>query len=153
VIRLLTTDDVARVDERLPLNRLGAGGDYLVAWDGETPIGHAHIAWNGTELGVPEIQDVYVAPAHRRQGVATALTLAAERLVAQRGHARCSLSFGIDNEAARALYTRLGYADAGVPPKRVHGTILLRGEPFEVDDTLLYLVKPVAVDFAAGRSS
>jgi GNAT superfamily N-acetyltransferase len=153
VIRLLTPDDLALVDEHLPLNRLEAGGDYLVAWEGETPVGHAHVAWAGTELGVPELQDVYVAPARRRQGIATALTRAAERLVAERGHERCSLSVGVANEAGRLLYDRLGYEDAGVPPKRVLGTILLRGRPLEVDDTLLYLVRDVAVDSAPARSS
>jgi ribosomal protein S18 acetylase RimI-like enzyme len=153
VIRLLAPDDLTLVEAHLPLNRLDAEGDYLVAWEGETPVGHAHVAWIGTELGVPELQDVYVAPARRRQGIATALTRAAERLVAERGHERCSLSVGVANEAARRLYERLGYGDAGVPPKRVLGTILLRGRPFEVDDTLLYLVRDVAVDSAPARSS
>jgi ribosomal protein S18 acetylase RimI-like enzyme len=153
LIRLLTPDDLALVDAHLPLNRLGAGGDYLVAWDGGTPVGHAHLAWAGTELGVPELQDVFVAPDRRRQGIATALTRAAERLVAERGHERCSLSVGVGNTAARALYARLGYTDAGVPPKRVRGTILLRGVPLEVDDTLLYLVRRVAVDSEPARSS
>jgi GNAT superfamily N-acetyltransferase len=151
--RLLGGDQVARVDEVLPLSRLDAGGEYLVAWDGDDPVGHAHLASSATELGVPEIQDVYVLPERRREGVATALTRAAEQLVAERGHDRCSLSVGIGNEAARRLYERLGYADAGVAPKRVHGTILIRGEPFEVDDTLVYLVKSVAVDLASSRSS
>jgi hypothetical protein len=45
------------------------------------------------------------------------------------------------NGAARKLYAKLGYADAGVDPVRVSGTIMLRGRPFEVDDTLVYLVK------------
>ena len=43
----------------------------------------------------------------------------------------------IDNEPAQALYRALGYVDAGVPPKRVQGTIQLRSGPLEVDDTLL----------------
>jgi hypothetical protein len=41
----------------------------------------------------------------------------------------------------RRLYDRLGYVDAGVEPVRVSGTIMLRGRPFEVDDTLVYLKK------------
>jgi hypothetical protein len=47
------------------------------------------------------------------------------------------------NVAARHLYAKLGYADAGVDPVRVSGTIMLRGRPFDVDDTLVYLVKAV----------
>jgi GNAT superfamily N-acetyltransferase len=152
-IRLLGDVDVAQVDEVLPLSRLDSGGEYLVAWDGDDPVGHAHLASSTTELGVPEIQDVYVVTERRREGVATALTRAAEQVVAERGHTRCSLSVGVGNEPARLLYERLGYVDAGVAPKRVHGTILIRGEPFEVDDTLLYLVKQVAVELAPSRSS
>jgi GNAT superfamily N-acetyltransferase len=86
VIRALIDGDVALVDAHLPLNRLDtwrvAGSTYLVAWDGDTPIGHAHVAWAGTELGVPEVQDVYVVPERRREGVAAALTHAAEQLAA-----------------------------------------------------------------------
>jgi GNAT superfamily N-acetyltransferase len=152
-IRLLGGDQVERVDEVLPLSRLDAGGEYLVAWEDDDPVGHAHLASSSTELDVPEIQDVYVLPERRRAGIATALTRAAEQLFAERGYDRVSLSVGIGNEAARQLYERLGYADAGVAPKRVHGTILIRGEPFEVDDTLVYLVKHIAVDLASSRSS
>ena len=152
-VRLLREAELELADSALPLHRLGGAGEYLVAWEGKTPVGHAYVAWAETELGVPELQDVYVLPARRREGIATALTGAVEQLVVERGHDRCSLSVGEGNEAARRLYERLGYADAGLAPKRVRGTILLRGEPFEVDDTLLYLVKRLAVDFAPSRSS
>jgi GNAT superfamily N-acetyltransferase len=137
----------------LPLHRLDGAETYLVAWEGSDPVGHAHVAWSETKLGVPEIQDVFVLPECRRRGVASALTQAAERLAASRGHRRSSLSVGIGNDAARQLYAKLGYEDAGVPLERVLGTIMLRGEPFDVDDTLLYLVKTLAVDFGAARSS
>ncbi len=40
-------------------------------------------------------------------------------------------------DAAQALYRARGYADAGIPPRRVVGTIELRTGPIEVDDTLL----------------
>ena len=89
------------------------------------------------------MQDVYVLPEQRRRGVASALTLGAERLAGKRGQARISLSYGIANDAARRLYEKLGYRDAGVPAERVEGTIVVRGEPLEVDDTLVYLVKDV----------
>jgi GNAT superfamily N-acetyltransferase len=157
VIRELTGDDVALVDAHLPLNRLdtwrAGSSTYLVAWDGPTPVAHAHVAWDGTELGVPEMQDVHVAPERRREGFAAALTRAAERLAAERGHDRLSLGVGVGNEPACRLYAKLGYADAGLLPKRLRGTILLRGEPFDVDDTLLYLVKPLGVDSGVARSS
>jgi ribosomal protein S18 acetylase RimI-like enzyme len=144
-VRPLSEEDVATVDEALPLNRLDQwrreGSTFLIAWDAGRPVGHAHLAWNGTKLDLPEIQDVYVAEDARRHGVATALTHAAEAEALARRHDRISLSVGTGNFAAQALYDRLGFEDAGLEPEHVHGTILLRGKPFEVDDTLVYLVK------------
>jgi GNAT superfamily N-acetyltransferase len=143
----LTRADFDRVDAALPLHRFTTWDEsstYLVAWDRGTPVGHANVAWTGTELGLPELQDVYVVPGRRNQGIATVLTAAAERLAAKRGHRRCSLSVSEGNVAARRLYERLGYRRADLPPKRVHGTITVRGEPFEVDDTLLYFTKSLA---------
>ena len=144
----LQPSEVAYVDRYLPLNRLdqqrAEGSTYLVAWDDDQPIAHAHIAWVGTHLGVPEIQDVFVVPERRRRGIAAQLTEAAEQEARSRGWDAISLSVSQDgNVAARQLYAKLGYADAGVDPVRTSGSIMLRGGPFEVDDTLVYLVKPL----------
>jgi GNAT superfamily N-acetyltransferase len=144
-VRPLEEGEVEVVDAYLPLHRLDQwrreGSTFLVAWDDGRPIGHAHIAWSGTKLGVPEVQDVFVAEEVRRRGVATELSLAAEREAAARGHDRISVSVGAGNFAAQALYDRLGFEDAGLEPEHIHGTIMLRGEPIEVDDTLVYFVK------------
>lgn len=155
-IRELRDDELARVDAVLPLHRLDPErvSTYLVAWENGEPVGHVHLAWRGTKLGVPELQDMFVLPARRGGGVGTALTREAERLIAARGQARCSLSVSEANLQARQLYERLGYTRADVPPERVRGTISLRGEPFEVDDTLLYFSKALPpVDFAGASSS
>jgi GNAT superfamily N-acetyltransferase len=144
-VRELDADEVPLVTAHLPLNRLSKPLDeastYLIAWDGDLPVGHAHIAWAGTHLGLPEIQDVFVLPDRRRRGIAGSLTAAAERKAHERGWKQISLSVGYRNHAARRLYEKLGYADAGVDPVRVVGTIELRGGPIEVDDTLVYLTK------------
>ncbi len=142
----LQPSEVGRVDRCLPLNRLDQqqadGSTYLVAWDGDQPIGHAHLAWAGTHLGVPEIQDIFVVPERRRRGIAAQLTGAAEQEARVRGWDSISLSVSKHgNVGARKLYEKLGYADAGVDPVRVSGAIMLRGRPFEVDDTIVYLVK------------
>lgn len=143
-IRPLDAADLDAVDAVLPLSRLASLQTYLVAWDDGEPVGHAHIAWEGGKAALPEVQDVFVLPERRRQGIGAALTQAAERLAAERGYDAISLSVSESgNDAARALYEGLGYRDAGIPPQRVQGTILIRGEPLEVDDTLLYLVKPL----------
>jgi GNAT superfamily N-acetyltransferase len=147
-VRLLKPSEVAYVDSRLPLSRLDQqaeqGSSYLIAWEGDEPVGHAHLAWEETRLGVPEVQDVYVVPERRSRGIATLLNDAAERAVRARGWDSISLSVSKDgNPGARRLYERLGYVDAGLEPVRVSGTIMLRGRPFEVDDTLVYLRKPL----------
>jgi GNAT superfamily N-acetyltransferase len=150
-VRGLTDAGFEQVDAELPLHRLGGGGTYLIAWDGTTPVGHVFVAWDETELGVPELQDMFVLPERRSEGVGTLLAQAAERAVAERGHERCSLSVGAENQRARRLYERLGYVRADLPPKRVTGTITIRGRRVEVDDTLVYFEKPV--DFSTLRSS
>jgi len=149
-IRRLAETEVERVGAVLGLARLHQGdGFYLVAWDGGEPLGHAHLALHDP----PELQDVSVRPEHRRRGVAGDLTRAAEREAAARGHDRLRLEVSIGEAAAQALYRKLGYVDAGLPPRRVQGTVLIRTGSLEVDDTLLTWEKRLAVDSASARSS
>jgi GNAT superfamily N-acetyltransferase len=143
-VRELTDADVPRIGDRLPLNRLESGQTYLVAWDGSDPVGHAHVAWEETTLGVPEIGDVFVPAELRGRGIGTELSAAAEQLARRRGHHQISISTSLANEGALRLYRRLGFRDAGLPPKRVRGTIIVRAGPIEVDDTLLYLIQDIA---------
>jgi GNAT superfamily N-acetyltransferase len=145
-VRELKPAEVATVDRHLPLSRLCQQVEeramYLIAWEDDQPVGHAHIAWTRTHLGLPEIQDVFVLPERRRRGIATQLTHAAEEEARARGWSSISLSVSQEgNSAARLLYAKLGYIDAGADPVRVSGPIMLRGRPFEVDDTLVYLTK------------
>jgi GNAT superfamily N-acetyltransferase len=143
-VRELTDADVERIGDRLPLHRLESAQTYLVAWDGRDPVGHAHLAWEGTLLGVPEIGDVFVPTELRGQGIGTKLSEAAEQMARRRGHREISISASVANEGALRLYRRLGYRDAGLPPRRVQGTIIVRAGPLEVDDTLVYLIKDIA---------
>jgi GNAT superfamily N-acetyltransferase len=152
-VRPLVSDELPLVDDRLPLDRLDQpGGDWLIAWDGDEPVGHAHVDWRPTP---PELQNVFVAESHRRRGIASRLSLAAEELVRSRGQTRIALDVDVDNAAARALYAKLGYRPAGTPPRRAAGTILLRGRPFSYDVMLIDLVKLLeeAVDLGPARSS
>ncbi len=139
-IRPLVPSEVESVGAVLGLARLRQGdGMYLVAWDDGEPIGHGHLALTDP----PELQDVEVRPEYRRLGVASALTARAEDEVRRRGFDRLQLTVSIGNVAAQSLYRRCGYADAGVPPKRVRGTVEIRTGPIEVDDTLLTWEKHV----------
>jgi len=133
-IRELTSSEVERVGSVLGLARLEQGnGFYLIAWDGDEPLGHAYLAVTDP----PELQDVSVRGRYRRRGVATALAASAEEMAVSRGFDRLRLSVSVGNDAARSLYARLGYRDCGIPPRRVQGTIQIRTGPIEVDDTLL----------------
>jgi ribosomal protein S18 acetylase RimI-like enzyme len=132
-IRQLADDEGERVAAVLGLARLGCDGFYLVAWHGEEPLGHAHLALSHP----PELQDVAVRAAHRRLGIASALTQAAEAEAAARGFDRLRVTVSDDNTAAQRLYRKQGYLETGIPPKRIVGTIIVRTGPIEVDDTLL----------------
>jgi ribosomal protein S18 acetylase RimI-like enzyme len=109
-IRPLVPDDVGRVSAVLGLARLYQGdGRYLVAWVGDEPVGHVHLALTDP----PELQDVSVRAEYRRRGIASALTVAAEREARDRRFDRLRLGVSVDNGAAQALYRALGYGDAG----------------------------------------
>ena len=145
-VRELKPGEVESAARQLPLNRLPqhveGRSTYLVAWEDTVPVGHAHIAWSGTHLGLPEIQDVFVLPELRHRGIASQLTHAAEAEARAQGWDRISLSVSQDgNPAASRLYAKLGYADVGAEPVRVLGQVMIRSGPLEVDDTLVYLVK------------
>jgi len=133
-VRRLEDDAAERVGAVLGLARLHQGtGFYLVAWEADEPLGHAYLSLTDP----PELQDVSVRPEHRRRGVARALTAAAERELTTRGVDRLRLDVSRDNLAAQALYRSCGYSDAGLPPRRVRGTVMIRTGLIEVDDLLL----------------
>lgn len=118
----------------LGLARLYQGdGFYLVAWDGDEPVGHAHLALTDP----PEMQDVEVRETHRRRGVASALTAEVESQARAHGAHELQITVSIDRLGAQELYRRLGFTDTGLPPRRVLGTVHIRTGPLEVDDTLL----------------
>ena len=151
-VRLLEPDDVERVlAAGLGLARLPLQGDdlYLVAWDGDDPVGHAHLK----VADPPEVGDIEVLPQHRRRGIGTALVRAAEGAAAARGYDRLQLTVSVREDGPQALYRRLGFVDADVPPRRVQGTIQIRSGPLEVDDTLVTWEKRLGVDSASPRSS
>jgi ribosomal protein S18 acetylase RimI-like enzyme len=141
-IRQLADDEAERVAAVLGLARLGGDGFYLVAWDGEEVLGHAHLALTDP----PELQDVAVREPHRRLGIASALTQAAEARAEARGFDRVRVTVSDANPAAQRLYRKQGYVDTGIPPKRIVGTVVIRTGPIEVDDTLLTWEKQLGRD-------
>ena len=125
--------ETVRVDAALPLHRLEqARSEYLVAWEDGEPVGHVCVEWSEP----PELQDLWVLPARRSEGIGSALVAAVEARAADRSD-RLRLTVGVANTGAARLYERLGYARTAAPPRRVSGRIVLRGRPIDVDDTLL----------------
>jgi len=74
----------------------------VAATRGDSPDDPATYAW---------VHDIFVRPAHRRQGVATALMAQAESFVRSRGARELRLGVLDRNADARALYRGLGFRD------------------------------------------
>jgi len=99
---------------------------YLVAWEHGSPVGQvlvhhrrpAALAVADTIDELPYLEDAFVLPEWRNRGIGTALLASAERATADRGDRGLSLAVSVGNAAARRLYARLGYVDAGVPLHR-----------------------------------
>jgi GNAT superfamily N-acetyltransferase len=97
-------------------------------------------------LDIPEIQDLNVLPAMRRNGVASAMIGFAEKLARENGRTQIGISFGLypNYGPAQRLYIRLGYIPDGYGV--TYDRVTVRpGESRPVDDSLcLMLVKDLA---------
>ncbi|MGE0742972.1 MAG: ribosomal protein S18-alanine N-acetyltransferase [Hyphomonadaceae bacterium] len=80
------------------LSRAQAAQGFVMAW---------------AAAGDAEILTVAVVPEARRRGVGAALVTAAEVSALVRGAASMHLEVAETNDAARALYAKLGYEEAG----------------------------------------
>lgn len=86
---------------------------FLVAEDeagqnvGHLWLGEMRDAYSGESRGY--ILDLFVVPAARGQGIATALLAEAERLARQRGYAEIGLTVAAQNAQAHRLYQKLGF--------------------------------------------
>ncbi|MGC5628359.1 GNAT family N-acetyltransferase [Georgenia sp. Z1344] len=101
-----------------------ASGDasYLVAWDGEEPLGSGLVRWTGpvgenAAAAFPsavEICHLQVREGARGRGVGTAIIHRAEVLVVDAGAVTVAVGVSVDNPGAERIYERLGYRRAGV---------------------------------------
>lgn len=78
-----------------------------VAYDGEAPA--AIGAWKRMDETTAEIKRIFVRPAYRRRGVASALIRALEAHAAQAGYSRFLLETARNTDGSHRLYLSLGY--------------------------------------------
>jgi GNAT superfamily N-acetyltransferase len=119
----------------------------LVAIDGNHYAGHVKVMWTSAyahfrDQGIPEIQDLAVLPAYRRQGVASQLLDAAEALIQERS-TRAGIGFGLyaDYGPAQRMYILRGYVPDGNGVSYNDLTVQPGTQVTVDDDLVLYLVK------------
>lgn len=128
-IRPCSELDLAQVRHRWPLpgdvhaGHAGqADSEYLIAWDGDEPLGSVVLRWAGP-LGPharaahgasPALMHLHVREPFRGRGIGTALIEAGAAAAHDRGSSELVLAVGLDNPAAARLYERLGYRPSGI---------------------------------------
>jgi GNAT superfamily N-acetyltransferase len=126
VICALAADELERLADSMPSRPLEKHrerleqqqrGDlvYLIAWEDGAAVGHELLRWRG-RLGYPQVEDLFVAPDRRDERIGTQLLDAAEAEARRRGYERVGLGVAVDNDGARRLYSRRGYAPAETEP-------------------------------------
>jgi ribosomal protein S18 acetylase RimI-like enzyme len=80
--------------------------------EGKPALGFIHLMPSINTVAMRPIwllEDLYVVPAGRRKGVATALMTYTEEFARETGVERLTLATAHDNRKAQALYKRMGY--------------------------------------------
>ena len=136
--------------KRFEAQRQG-GTNYLIAWEGDIPVGHLNLIWSGSDQAqvheyvqdCPELSAIWVWPPEKRSsGIGKKLIAQAEELVASKGYAKVGLGVRITNERAKNLYEKLGYKDWKHGIYRNCYTNFNRdGTKVEHDDPSYYLIK------------
>jgi GNAT superfamily N-acetyltransferase len=118
-------------------------GTSLVATCGHDVAGYVAILWESSfagfrDRGIPLVHQVAVAGPFRRQGVATLLMDAAERLARERGIATLGITVGLFDEygPAQRLYGQRGYIPDGRGACRGQRP-LSKGMQVTIDDDLI----------------
>jgi len=125
---------------------------YVIAWDGDEPVGHLNLRVRGRKLPdrarrlrAAQVEDLRVARAHRRRGVATELMQRAAAEAAARGFRAVGLGVDVGNVPARRLYYQEGYEETGLGQFLVsYPYIDEDGIERQAHETCTYLVKRLA---------
>ena len=121
----------------------------LVARDDEKLLGCLRVVWNSDyapfrEAMIPEIQDLIVAPASRRQGVASRLMDKAEAIIRTRSSV-VGIGVGLHPGygAAQRMYVLRGYVPDG-NPLTYRDEFVNEGQRVTLDDELtMHLTKQI----------
>ena len=112
-------------------------------------LGHAIVRWASGYSGfgkrrIPEVQDLNVVADFRRQGIASMLLDAAERLIGNRSpYAGIGVGLYAAYGPAQRLYVKRGYVPDGTGVVRENEPVV-PGSSERIDDgLLLYLIKPL----------
>ena len=84
-----------------------AGAAFLIAYDGEKPIGC--VALRPLSAQIAEVKRMYVVPGARKTGVACSLMGKLEEIARENGFREIWLETGLRQPAAIRLYENLGY--------------------------------------------
>jgi len=120
---------------------------FLLARRGEELLGFLKIMWQPEyapfqEQKIPEISDLIVTPANRRQGIATRLMDKAEAIIRARNPiAGIGVGLHPGYAAAQRMYALRGYVPDG-NPLTYHKEFVIEYQEVRLDDELiLHLVK------------
>ena len=86
----------------------GSDTDFLIARDGDTPVGCAALVDQGA---YGEVKRMYLDPARRGSGIAAKMMAAIEEHAQARGLKKLKLETGPELKAAVKLYERFGYRE------------------------------------------
>lgn len=124
--------------------------DVLLAMDAHRVLAYITLVWDSSyapfrEMEIPEINNLVVAAAVRRQGIGGKLIAELETIARAADRMAIGLGVGLyaDYGSAQRLYARLGYRPDG-RGITYHDMLVLPGDSVIVDDDLIqWLIKPL----------
>ena len=131
---------------------------YLIAWIGETPVGHGMLLWDGPAGSpkqhinetCPYVEDLWVRKDLRSRGVGARMLAEMTILAISHGYGSISLSVGVDNRRAIKLYERMGFNATPAPRFTLSGMVsLANGETQFWSEKCQYMRK--SLDFRRHR--
>lgn len=130
--------------------------EVLLADTGEAIVAYGSLAWvsqnpSFRNAGIPEIQDLVVAEAYRKNGLGTRIIRALEKRASSAGHVRVGIGVGLyrDYSAAQRLYSRLGYALDGTGVSYKNASVEPGSHVTVDDDLVIWMLRSLNED---GRS-